>query len=50
MRMTGSWHLYRPGERWRKPAHLARAVVEVGPPEPASDDTPDPRFDGNPEE
>ena len=19
MRMTGSWHLYRPGERWRKP-------------------------------
>ncbi len=31
MRMTGSWHLYRPAERWRKPAHLARAVVEVGP-------------------
>jgi endonuclease-8 len=29
MRMTGSWHLYRPGERWRKPAHLARAVIEV---------------------
>lgn len=29
MRMTGSWHLYRPGERWRKPVHLARAVVEV---------------------
>ncbi len=36
MRMTGSWHLYRPGERWRKPAHLARAVLEVGP--TASDD------------
>jgi endonuclease-8 len=35
MRMTGSWHLYRPGERWRKPAHLARAVIEVG---PAGDD------------
>jgi endonuclease VIII len=34
MRMTGSWHLYRPGERWRKPAHLARAVIEVGPPGP----------------
>jgi endonuclease-8 len=31
MRMSGSWHLYRPGERWRKPAHLARAVIEVGP-------------------
>lgn len=29
MRMTGSWHLYRTGERWRKPAHLARALVEV---------------------
>jgi endonuclease-8 len=29
MRMTGSWHLYRPGERWRKPARLARAVLET---------------------
>lgn len=29
MRMTGSWHLYRSGERWRKPGHLARAVVDV---------------------
>ena len=29
MRMTGSWHLYRTGERWKKPKHLARAVVEV---------------------
>src|SRR5690242_8080580 len=27
MRMTGSWHLYRPGERWRRPRHLARAVL-----------------------
>jgi endonuclease VIII len=27
LRMTGSWHLYRQGERWRKGAHLARAVV-----------------------
>ncbi|CAN5750355.1 Fpg/Nei family DNA glycosylase [soil metagenome] len=27
--MTGSWHLYRTGERWRKPAHLARAVLGV---------------------
>lgn len=30
LRMTGSWHLYRTGERWKKPAHLARAVVEAG--------------------
>src|SRR4029077_9526945 len=22
MRMTGSWHLYRTGERWRQPRHL----------------------------
>jgi endonuclease-8 len=29
MRMTGSWHLYRSGERWRKPAHLVRCLIEV---------------------
>jgi endonuclease VIII len=29
MRMTGAWHLYRPGEAWRRPARLARAVIEV---------------------
>lgn len=29
LRMTGSWHLYREGERWRKPAHLMRARVGV---------------------
>lgn len=27
LRMTGSWHLYRERERWRKPAYLARVVV-----------------------
>jgi endonuclease-8 len=27
LRMSGSWHVYREGERWQKPAHLARAVV-----------------------
>jgi endonuclease-8 len=40
MRMTGSWHLYRPGERWRKPAHLVRALIEVAP-APASATRPD---------
>ncbi len=30
MRMTGSWHLYRPGERWRKRPGAARVVLEVG--------------------
>lgn len=29
LRMTGSWHLYRPGTAWRRPAHQARAVVVV---------------------
>lgn len=29
MKMTGRWDLYRTDERWRKPAHLARAVVAV---------------------
>lgn len=28
MRMTGSWHIYRPGERWRRPQRFARAVLE----------------------
>ena len=27
MRMTGSWHIYAPGQRWRRPPHLARAVL-----------------------
>ena len=27
LRMSGSWHVYRERERWRKPAYLARAVV-----------------------
>ena len=29
LRMTGSWHLYRTGQRWRKAPHLARAVLET---------------------
>jgi endonuclease-8 len=27
MRMNGSWHLYRPGERWRRPRHDMRIVI-----------------------
>ena len=27
MRMTGSWHVYRPGDRWRQPAWRATAVL-----------------------
>lgn len=29
LRMTGSWHLYRPGEPWQKPEGLARIVIET---------------------
>jgi endonuclease-8 len=29
LRMSGSWHLCRAGERWPRPAHQARAVIEV---------------------
>ena len=28
-KMEGSWHLYRPGERWRSPAFQARAILET---------------------
>jgi len=27
MRMHGSWHIYRPGERWRAPSHDMRIVI-----------------------
>jgi len=27
--MTGSWHIYRPGEPWRKPAHYAALVLSI---------------------
>ena len=30
MRMNGSWHIYRPGERWRKPRGDMRIVLETG--------------------
>lgn len=29
LRMNGSWHRYRPGERWRRPSSRARLVIEV---------------------
>ena len=29
LRMSGSWHRYRPGERWRRPEARARLVIEV---------------------
>jgi len=29
LRMTGSWHRYRPGERWRRPMREASAILET---------------------
>jgi endonuclease-8 len=29
MRMSGSWHLYRPGERWRRPRQAMRVKIET---------------------
>lgn len=29
MRMHGSWHIYRPGEAWRKPRAAMRIVIET---------------------
>ena len=29
MQMTGAWHVYRKGDRWRRPGHTARVVIEV---------------------
>lgn len=30
MKMTGSWHLYRPGERWQRAAHRMRVRLDAG--------------------
>lgn len=29
LKMEGSWHVYRHGDRWRRPAHQARIVLET---------------------
>ncbi|HEV7809773.1 MAG TPA: DNA-formamidopyrimidine glycosylase family protein, partial [Candidatus Limnocylindrales bacterium] len=29
LRMNGSWHRYRPGERWQRPESRARLVIET---------------------
>jgi len=29
MLMTGSWHIYKPGERWHRPSSSARIVLET---------------------
>jgi endonuclease-8 len=30
MRMTGSWHVYARGDRWKKPGWQARVIIECG--------------------
>lgn len=30
MRMHGSWHIYRPGERWQRPRHEMRIAIGAG--------------------
>ena len=30
MRMNGSWHIYRPGERWHRPSRDMRIVIATG--------------------
>jgi endonuclease VIII len=40
LRMTGSWHRYRTGERWRLPAHRASAILVTGESVAVAFDTP----------
>lgn len=44
MRMHGSWHLYRPGERWQRPARAMRAVIETATRVAVAFDVPDAEF------
>ena len=30
LKMEGAWQVYRPGERWRRPASQARVLLEAG--------------------
>ena len=40
LRMTGSWHRYRPGERWRIPLRRASAILETNESVAVAFDTP----------
>ena len=44
MRMTGSWHLYRPGERWRKSPSTVRVQLTTADWEAVCFNAPDVRF------
>lgn len=44
LRMHGSWHLYRPGERWQRPARDMRIVIGTDAFEAVGFDIPDAEF------
>ncbi len=44
MRMHGSWHLYRPGERWQRPMRAMRVVIETATRVAVGFDVPDAEF------
>jgi endonuclease VIII len=44
LRMHGSWHLYRPGERWQRPARDMRIVIATEAFEAVGFDVPDAEF------
>lgn len=41
MRMHGSWHIYRPGERWRRPARTMRVLIATDAFEAVAFEVPD---------
>ena len=44
MRMSGSWHLYRPGDRWRRPRRAMRVVIATAEFEAVAFDVQDAEF------
>lgn len=44
MRMNGSWHIYRPGERWQRPRHDMRIIVATDDFEAVGFNIPDAEF------
>lgn len=50
LKMEGSWHVYRRGAKWRRPAFEARMIVEVGSDEGDSDEGGGDMLDGGKEQ
>jgi endonuclease-8 len=45
IRMHGSWHVYRPGERWQRPRQAMRVLVATADFEAIGFDVPDAEFE-----